>query len=98
MRRMTWTAVALAALLAAGCSKDHGNNQSTTAGSSPAVGTAGRSDAKVNSGDRDFIQEVTRGNLAEIDLARTASDKSTSTDVKQFAQMMVTDHTAAGDK
>jgi predicted outer membrane protein len=51
----------------------------------------------VSSGDRDFIQDVTRANMAELDLARTASDKSTSPEVKQFAQMMVSDHTAAGD-
>jgi putative membrane protein len=90
--------LALAALLAAGCGKDQGKDQSTSAGNSPAVGTAGRSDAKVSGGDREFIQEVAKANLAELELARAASDKSTSAEVKHFAEMMVTDHTAAGDK
>lgn len=94
MRRIAWTSFALAALLAAGCSKD----TRTTTGNNSAVGTAGRTDTKVSSGDRDFIQDVTKANTAEVDLARTASERSTSPDVKQFAQMMITDHTAAGEK
>src|SRR5262249_11254430 len=34
----------------------------------------------------------------EIDLSRLAAERSSSPDVKRFAQMMVDDHTAAGDK
>jgi putative membrane protein len=95
MKRIGLTALALTALLTAGCSK---NDRTTTANNSPAVGTAGRSDSKVSAGDRDFIKDVTQANLAELDLARAAADKSTTPDVKQFAQRMVTDHTTAGDK
>ena len=95
MKRIGSTALALVVLLTAACTK---HEDRTTTSNTAAVGTAGRADTSVSSGDRDFIQDVVKANTAEIELARTASDKSTSPDVKQFAQMMVTDHTAAGDK
>jgi putative membrane protein len=49
----------------------------------------------VNSTDRDFTRKATMGNTAEIDAGQTASTKGTSTDVKNFGQMMVNDHGSA---
>jgi putative membrane protein len=36
--------------------------------------------------------------MAEVELARLAKDHASSPDVKQFAQMMIDDHTKAGDQ
>jgi putative membrane protein len=36
--------------------------------------------------------------MAEVELGRMASDRATNPDVKRFAQMMVQDHTKAGDE
>jgi putative membrane protein len=36
--------------------------------------------------------------MAEIELSRMALDKATSADIKTFAQKMIADHGAAGDK
>ena len=44
----------------------------------------------------DFVGDLARGNMAEISLSQMALERSQNESVKQFAQMMVTDHTAAG--
>lgn len=90
MKKVCLASLAIAAMLGAGC------NKTSNAAKNETAGTAGR--VEVSSGDRDFVQDVTRANAAEIDLSRLAVDKSSSPDVKRFAQMMVDDHTAAGAK
>jgi putative membrane protein len=88
--------LAMAAMLTAGCS---GRNETTTAnGTAGTAGTAGRVESNVSSGDRDFVKDVSSMNAAEVDLSRVAVDRASSPDVKKFAQMMVDEHTAAGDK
>ena len=94
MRRMGVMAVALAAVVAVGCN----NSDNRTANDSPTVGTAGRADSNVSAGDRDFVRDVAVMNMAEIELSRTALQRSASADVKKFAQMMINDHPGAGDK
>jgi putative membrane protein len=49
----------------------------------------------VNPTDMDFTKKATMGNTAEIDAGQTASTKGTSTDIKNFGQMMVNDHGTA---
>ena len=92
MKNAGLAVAALALALTVGCNKDPG---STTGGG---VGTAGRADNGVSSGDRDFVRDVAAMNAAEIELARLATARAAGADVKQFAQMMVTDHTGAGEK
>lgn len=41
-----------------------------------------------------FVDNVVQGNMYEIAAAKIAQQKSASADVKDFAKMMVTDHTA----
>lgn len=93
MRRMSMVALALAATVAVGC-----NRSENRAADGSAVGTAGRADSAANSGDRDFVRDVAQMNMAEMELSRTALQRASDVNVKKFAQMMVTDHTAAGDK
>lgn len=45
--------------------------------------------------DQEFVQQAAVGGLAEVAAGRLALQKSQNTRVKQFAQQMVTDHTAA---
>jgi predicted outer membrane protein len=92
MRNAGLAAVALALALSLGCNRD---KASTTNGT---VGTGGRADNGVSSGDRDFVRDVATMNMAEIELARLATAHAAGADVKQFAQMMVTDHNGAGEK
>lgn len=45
-----------------------------------------------------FVQTAAHGDLFEINAAKVALDKSKSDSVKDFAQMMVDDHTASTEK
>src|SRR5262245_54739453 len=89
MKKICLASLAIAAMLGAGCNKNNAAKNDT-------AGTSGRVEEKVSRGDKDFVQDVTKMNAAEIDVSRLAIDKSSSLDVKKFAQMMVDDHTAAG--
>ena len=93
MRRMGVMALALAATVAVGC-----NRSENRAANDPAVGTAGRADSNVGMGDRDFVRDVAVMNMAELELSRAALQRAADANVKKFAQMMVDDHTSAGDK
>lgn len=92
MKKFCLASLAVAAMLGTAC------NRSNNAASNGTAGTSGRVESNASMGDRDFVQDVTRMNAAEVDVSRLAVDKSGSPDVKKFAQMMVDDHTAAGAK
>jgi putative membrane protein len=51
--------------------------------------------AGLSSADRSFVDEAAAGGLAEVQDAQLAQQKSISSDVKQFASLMITDHTQA---
>ncbi|MDR6917235.1 putative membrane protein [Pseudomonas sp. 3296] len=46
----------------------------------------------------DFVDKAAAGGIAEIETSRLALEKSTSADVKAFANMMITDHSKANDE
>jgi putative membrane protein len=100
MKRTALLWVAAAALIViGGCSdtegtKTPGSEAPGTRGA--AVGTGGAG-ANVKS-DGEFVHDVAVKNLAEMELSRIALDRATSADIKAFAQMMIHDHGAAGDK
>jgi putative membrane protein len=90
MKRLT--PVALSILLAASvvsCSRDNRANTSERASGSGAVGTSGASV------DRDFVMDQAEDNRAEIELSKMAEERATNPQVKDFARMMVRDHTKA---
>jgi len=53
------------------------------------------SSATLSSDDRKFIMNAAHGGMMEVKLGQMAADKATSTDVKQFGQRMVDDHSKA---
>ena len=69
-----------------------------------AVGTTGRTEPgaaatrEVSNSDKDFVKDISIANTAEVELGKLAVKQSTNADVKKFAQMMIDDHTAAGQK
>jgi putative membrane protein len=91
MKRMWMAALAISAAMTVGCNKDHN-------GASGTVGTAGRNNSGVSSSDRNFVQDVSQMNADEIDLSRLAAARASNADVKKFAQRVLDDHTAAGEK
>ena len=48
--------------------------------------------------DNDFVQQALKAGEEEVALSKLAADKSQSEQVKQFAQMIVSDHTAANEQ
>src|SRR5262245_56257753 len=98
---MTWIgkfALVCAAVVALGCDtnrrnttvdQNSPNNQSNqTTRDRGTVGTSGAS-----ASDRDFVDKAASSGMAEVELGKMALDRATSNEVKQFAQMMVRDHT-----
>jgi putative membrane protein len=93
-----WVAVAAITIIISGCSRTEGTKPPSSdqpAGRSGAVGTGG---AGANLSDDEFVRDVALKNMAEVELSRMALDKSTNVDIKSFAQRMIDDHGAAGDK
>jgi putative membrane protein len=66
-------------------------NNDTSAMSSTSSGPVSQQDA-------DWAAKVANANMTEVELSKVAQTKATSDRLKNFANMMVTDHTAAGDK
>ena len=48
--------------------------------------------------DANWAVEVANAGMTEVELSKVAKDKAMSPRLKSFADMMVTDHTKAGDK
>lgn len=46
----------------------------------------------------DFVDNAAAGGIAEIETSRLALEKSSSADIKKFANMMITDHSKANDE
>ncbi|MBV8214225.1 MAG: DUF4142 domain-containing protein [Verrucomicrobia bacterium] len=47
--------------------------------------------------EKTFVTKAAKGNFAEVELGKLASQKSHNADVKAFADQMVTDHSKAND-
>ena len=90
MKRLTHLALGiLLAASAVGCSRDNRAKTDETPSGGAAVGTSG------GSADRDFILDQAEDGRAEIELSKMAAERATNPQVKDFARMMVRDHTKA---
>jgi putative membrane protein len=95
--KRTWLVwLALTATVAFGCNRSD-SSATTSGGDSGAVGTSGASD-KVSGRDKDFVRDAAIVNMAEIELGRLAAERGANPEVKKFGQMMIDDHTKAGDQ
>ena len=98
-RLLIIAAAAFAILTGNGCSKTSGTKPPSSekpAERTGGVGTGGAG-ANVNS-DADFVQDVAMKHMAEIELSRMALAKTASPDIKSFAQSIIDDDAAAGNK
>jgi putative membrane protein len=66
--------------------KDTSTNATTTGG------------IAVDSDDSKFAVEAANGGMAEVELAKLAETKATNAKVKEFAAMMIKDHTKANEE
>lgn len=103
MKRTCFLSMLLATALTTACSGgDAEHNRAANQPATPAAGGAGGAAAdaarEATSADRDFVREIASGNMAEVQMAELALQRASDNNVKKFAQMMVTDHTQAGEK
>lgn len=56
------------------------------------------SSAPVSKEDADWTVDLANGGMTEVELSKVAQEKATTDRLKNYASMMVTDHTAANDK
>ena len=61
-------------------------------------GARAQEGAELAGPDTQFLAEAIRDGLAEVELGKTAAQKASGSEVKQFAERMVKDHTAANEK
>jgi putative membrane protein len=54
--------------------------------------------AAAESGEQRFITQAAIGGLAEVEMGKLAGAKASSSEVKQFAAQMVSDHTKANEQ
>ena len=59
---------------------------------------AAQASAATSAQDNTFVTKAAQGGLAEVEQAQMAQQKSSSNDVKQFAQMLATDHTQSNEE
>jgi putative membrane protein len=97
MKRTYFLTLVLAAAIAGGCGRDDNERAAAPGAGSAPVGTSGDAAADVSRGDQDFVHDAAIAGMAEIDMARMALDRSRDANVKKFAQMMIDDHTKAGN-
>jgi putative membrane protein len=95
----------IGSVILAGAACNDGSNSAEAAKDSNAVkmdSTAADSTkmipATVSKADQDFSVNTAIAGMTEIQAAQMAEQKTTAKDVKEYAEMMVKDHTAAADK
>jgi putative membrane protein len=89
MKHHGLVAFACAAALTVGC-----NSRARTDNT---IGTSGtNSNSAVSDSDKKFVGEQLADGSAEVEIAKVAKDRAANPEVKQFAAMMIDDHTNAG--
>lgn len=100
MKRLGLLSIALVTAVTVACN-GNGRNTGTSANTNAnqTVGTSGSANAPdVSRSDRNFVTDMLAGGNREIELSKVAERKAASPQVKRFAQMMVEQHTKAGDQ
>lgn len=86
------TMLVVATLAFAGCKTYEGaSDSSSSAMSSDSSGS-------LSAGDRSFLMKAAQGNMLEKQAAQVAEQKARSSEVKEFARMLASDHTQAGQQ
>jgi putative membrane protein len=95
MRKIAVLPVVLTAALSFACNAENRNTTDRNPTNEPTTGTSGNT---ASAGDKDFVEDLGIAGMAEVELGRMAAERAASAEVKQFADMMVRDHSKAGDE
>jgi putative membrane protein len=91
--RMTFALCTILALTAASVRADDYNKDKDQGGTGAAVKTQTGQTSQLSSSDEKFITEACRGGKTEVKMSKLAVDRAQNSQVKQFAQRMIDDHT-----
>jgi putative membrane protein len=89
--------IAMTALPALAQPPDPSRRGAPTQPTQPPQGAPARTEPKP-SGDQQFVMNVAKDGMAEVELGRLASQKATNEQVKQFGQQMADDHGKANEE
>jgi putative membrane protein len=97
LRTSTWIAAAcIAALATAGCNKSHKTAKSS--GGTTRTYSSNEPGPAMVPADVSFLQYAAMGGHGEIELASIAARQASRADVRDYAQMIVNDHTMANNQ
>lgn len=71
---------------------------STAGGESKAASKSSDTSGKLAKSDQEMMQKIAQTNIAEIETAKLAQEKSKNEEVRSFAKKMMDDHTTAQDE
>jgi putative membrane protein len=94
MKWIGFASLTCAAVLAVGCNGARDEGYRTDDRS--VVGTTG--ETSITSGDRNFVEQLTYAGAAEVELGKLAVERASNAEVRKFGQMMIDDHTKAGNE
>jgi len=101
MKKLNLIVTAACAVLVMQACKNNaksGSTDSTTTTTTDVTKTDSTKMAAVDTGDASFVAKAAAGGMTEITLSKVAAQQATAQNIKDFANMMVTDHSAAGEK
>jgi len=96
MKSVGFTTLLCAVALTAACNSER-RDATARSDNGAAVGTSGETVA-IRNADRDFVHDLMVAGNAEVRLGNLASSRAEKAEVKEFGQLMVKDHTSAGDQ
>ena len=99
MSRNPMLAVGVAAALALGATAAQAQGSNSNTMSQPSMnsgssmkGATNTMNKKASKADQRFLKEAIEGDMAEVNMGKLAQQNGTSQDVKQFGEMLQTDH------
>ena len=98
MKRLGVLSIALLTVVTMSACNSNTTDNRTSDANQPAVGTSGVDSNAVSAGDRNFVQDLWADGDAEVQLGKLAAARGANADVKRFGEMMVQDHTKAGEQ
>ena len=94
--RQSLLALLILGLISVGCTSTNKASTPDTAAQPNSGATSSSAASSPSSNpDQEFVTKAAQGNSAEVELGKIVAAKSKDSNVKQFAQMMVKDHTTA---